>query len=142
MRGSNSGPGEVEAAEHGVSAVDPGEPTSVPDDVDYPGVAAAGEDDEPFADHVDDHGLVVEDQRVGLPPGPARCAWWNGKPVSKSLVRSTSLVISTQPPNRKEGRWSSITSKPLSASARRLVEGMSMGAGLGMAMRRLAQNSE
>jgi hypothetical protein len=57
-------------------------------------------------------------------------------------VRSTSPVISTQPPNRKEGRWSSITSKPLSASARRLIEGMSMGAGLGMAMRRLAQNSE
>jgi hypothetical protein len=70
MRGSNSGPGEVEAAEHGVYAVDPGEPTSVPDDVDHPGVAAAGEDDEPFADHVDDHGLVVEDQRVALPPGP------------------------------------------------------------------------
>jgi len=35
MRGSNSGPGEVEAAEHGVYAVDPGKPTSVPDDVDH-----------------------------------------------------------------------------------------------------------
>ena len=60
--------GEVEAAEQRVQPVDAGQPQRVPGDVDRAGVAAAGDHDQAPAADVDDQRLLVEDQRVGLPP--------------------------------------------------------------------------
>jgi hypothetical protein len=42
----------------------------VPDDVDHPGVAAPGDDDQPPAAHIDHERLVVDDGGVVLPAVP------------------------------------------------------------------------
>jgi hypothetical protein len=60
-------PVQVEAAYHGVQRAVSGQPPRVPADVDHPGVAAAGDDDQALVPDVDDEGLVVQDQRVRLP---------------------------------------------------------------------------
>src|SRR6202012_1128779 len=51
-------PVEVEAAYHGVQRAVSGQPPRVPADVDHPGVAAAGDDDQALVLDVDDEGLV------------------------------------------------------------------------------------
>ena len=57
----------MEAAYDGVHLADAGELAGVAGDVDDAGVAAAGEHDETSVAYVEDEGLVVEDQRIGLP---------------------------------------------------------------------------
>jgi len=52
----------------------------VPGDVDRAGVATAGQHDQTPAPHVYDEGLVVDDQRVGLPA-----------PVAPGLVEGHAL---------------------------------------------------
>ena len=65
--------GQVETANEGVDLRDPGDALGIAEHVDRPGVATAGQYDQPFASDVDDHRLVVPDPRVGLPPivGPS-----------------------------------------------------------------------
>ena len=88
-------PVEVEAADDSVDSVDTRESAGVGDDVDDARVTAAGEGDEPFAGHVDDERLVIEDQRIGLPcPAPTRLM--EREAASKGLVRSTSPVTRTR----------------------------------------------
>ena len=72
---------------------------------------------------------------------PFRSAWWIAKPCSKSVVRGTSPVTSTLPANRNDGSGRSTTSKPMPASAPRLVAGSSHGSRPGSAIRRRDQNS-
>jgi hypothetical protein len=71
------GPGQVEAAHEPGDAVAAGQPLGVAEHVDGAGVGAAGHDHQALVGHVDDHVLVVEDQRGRAPsrrrPGP--CGW-------------------------------------------------------------------
>ena len=60
--------GEVETAEQGMQPVHTGQPHRVPGDVHRTGVAAPGEHHESAPADVDHQRLLVEDQRVGLPP--------------------------------------------------------------------------
>ena len=65
-------PAEVEAAHDGVYLADARELARVPGDVDDAGVPAAGQHDQALAPHVHDQRLVVEHQRVRLPPAAAQ----------------------------------------------------------------------
>lgn len=58
---------EMKPTEQRVQSGDASEPQRVPHNVHRPRVAAAGDDDEPFAADVDDKRLVVKNERVGLP---------------------------------------------------------------------------
>lgn len=58
---------EMEPTEQRVQLGDSSEPQRVPHNVHRPRVAAAGDDDEPFAAHVEDERLVVKNERVRLP---------------------------------------------------------------------------
>jgi hypothetical protein len=61
-------PAEVEASQDGVDPVLACELSHVVQDVDDAGVSAAGQDDETVSAQHRHEGLIVEDQRVGLPP--------------------------------------------------------------------------
>jgi hypothetical protein len=58
----------VHAADERMDPVDAGEPLGVPHHVARTGVTATGHDDEPLPAEVHHQGLVVTDQRIGLPP--------------------------------------------------------------------------
>jgi hypothetical protein len=64
------GAGQVEAADDGEQPVHAGQAHGVPDDVDYPGVAAPGDDDQAPAVHIDHERLIVNDDGVVLPAVP------------------------------------------------------------------------
>jgi hypothetical protein len=85
-----------------------------------------------------DSGLLFGAWLGSTTPSCTRCP---RKPVSYSVVRSTSRVISTEPSSRKEGRGSSTIWKPRPSSADRLVEGSSAGSSPGKRIRRRFQNS-
>src|SRR5438445_6027385 len=57
--------GQVETANEGVNLRDPGDALGIAEHVDRPGVATAGQYDQPFASDGDNHRLVVPDRRVG-----------------------------------------------------------------------------
>jgi DNA-binding GntR family transcriptional regulator len=59
---------QVEPADQGVQAGDPGQSAGVANDVDHPGVTATGEDHQAPVAQVDDQGLVVEHQGIVFPP--------------------------------------------------------------------------
>ena len=76
----------------------------------------------------------------GSQPCP-RSASWKGIPVSKSVVRSTSPVISTLPSSSNDGWRRSMTSKPSASSERRLSTGSSQSGRPGNTTRRLVHTS-
>jgi hypothetical protein len=65
--GLEEGSVEMEPAEQGVQGLLTGEPLGVAGNVDHTGVAAPGEDHQAFALQVQDEGLVVKNEGIGLP---------------------------------------------------------------------------
>jgi hypothetical protein len=60
-------PTEVKASDDGVEVMVASQAPHVVEDVHDSGVTAAGQHDEAASAHVRDEGLIVEDQRIGLP---------------------------------------------------------------------------
>ncbi len=94
---------EVEPAQDGVHAVHAGEPLGVPDDVDDPGVAAAGEHDEPAVPDVDDDRLVVVHDLV-RPPGAVAERLVRRRHAGLERRRAVDLAGDQQHPVQQERR--------------------------------------
>jgi len=77
---------QVKAADDGVDVLLAGQLPHVAHDVHDAGMAAAGEDHQAAPTHLRDEGLVVEDQRIGLP-----------RPVAVGLVTREALLEVRRP---------------------------------------------
>ncbi len=132
--------GQVEPADHRVQLADAGQALGVAADIDHAGMPAPGEDDQPAPGDVGDQRLVVQYQRVRFPAFAAP-----GLVNRESFLKAgdpVNLPRDQHRPIEQERRLPcSMTSKPASARALRLVVGNSTGSPPGMARRRRAQNS-